>query len=223
MADTPNQTNHFNLNLPTRNITITGESSARMVQNALRVSRLEQRSIQIAMAAPAIRDAGRRAMERLQTAQKAFEAELAQVEKEIEATSRSGGQRRNNRPERQTLSRNQQRNSEVQSTLPQSREQQAQATGKASAKAQTQPQKQNGQVQGGKGGQQSHKAQPGNVPAPGASAQNAKPASREDAPNTSISASAPPSVPTQTPSVDQVVTSTAQQANPATAAGIQSL
>lgn len=106
MADTPNQPGQFAPNLPQKKITITGESSARMFQNTVRVSRLEQRSIQLAMAPAAVRDAGRRVMDRMHTALSAFEAELAAIEKDIEATGRSNGQRNGPRQQRQTLSRN---------------------------------------------------------------------------------------------------------------------
>lgn len=95
MAEKPNQPN---INLPQRTITITGEHSARMCQNTVRVSRIEQRAIQIAMAPPAIRDSGRRAMERFAQAINHFEAELTQIERDIEASSRggNGGKRRRN-------------------------------------------------------------------------------------------------------------------------------
>lgn len=106
MADTPNQPGQFAPNLPQKKITITGESSARMFQNTVRVSRLEQRSIQLAMAPAAVRDAGRRVMDRMHSALSAFEAELAAIEKDIEATGRSNGQRNGQRPQRQTLTRN---------------------------------------------------------------------------------------------------------------------
>lgn len=99
MADKPNQPN---ITLPQRTITITGEHSARMVQNTVRVSRIEQRAIQIAMAPPAIRDAGRRAMDRFAQATSQFEAELAQIEKEMEASGRNNNsnRRRNNGQDR---------------------------------------------------------------------------------------------------------------------------
>ena len=92
MAEKSNQPN---ITLPQRTITITGEYSARMCQNTVRVSRIEQRAIQIAMAPPAIRDAGRRAMDRFAQATAQFESELAQIERELEASSRGGSRRRN--------------------------------------------------------------------------------------------------------------------------------
>lgn len=92
MAEKSNQPN---ITLPQRTITITGEYSARMCQNTVRVSRIEQRAIQIAMAPPAIRDAGRRAMDRFAQATAQFESELAQIERELEASSRGGNRRRN--------------------------------------------------------------------------------------------------------------------------------
>ncbi len=103
--------NQPNITLPQRTITITGEYSARMVQNTVRVSRIEQRAIQIAMAPPAIRDAGRRAMDRFAQATSQFESELAQIEKELEASGRNSNRRRTNGQERrddqrQPLTRN---------------------------------------------------------------------------------------------------------------------
>lgn len=92
MAEKSNQPN---ITLPQRTITITGEYSARMCQNTVRVSRIEQRAIQIAMAPPAIRDAGRRAMDRFAQATAQFESELAQIERDLEASSRGGNRRRN--------------------------------------------------------------------------------------------------------------------------------
>lgn len=115
MADTPIQTNNQPqpiISFPTRNITITGEYSARMVQSAVRVSRLEQRAIQLAMAPPHVRDAGRRAMDRLHAAQNAYESELADIEKQIAATSRNGNQGDNKRAERETLTVKQNRTAE---------------------------------------------------------------------------------------------------------------
>lgn len=105
MADTPAQPGQFAPNLPQKKITITGESSARMFQNTVRISRLEQRSIQIAMAPAHIRDAGRRAMDRLQAALNAFEAEVASIEKDVEATGRDNNKRNSQRQQRPTLSR----------------------------------------------------------------------------------------------------------------------
>ncbi|HBO2935029.1 TPA: hypothetical protein L4R50_000023 [Pseudomonas aeruginosa] len=127
MAEKPNQPN---INLPQRTITITGEHSARMCQNTVRVSRIEQRAIQIAMAPAAIRDSGRRAMERFAQAINHFEAELSQIERDIEASSRggNGGKRRRNGE--------QQRGSEQRQN--QGRDNNA-AAGAASAKATAKP------------------------------------------------------------------------------------
>lgn len=218
MADANTQSNQFNPNLPTRTITITGESSARMVQNTVRISRLEQRSIQIAMATPAVRDAGRRAMDRLQAALSALESELTQVEKEIEATNRNGNQRRTARVQRPTLSRNNQPSGDA-------------ANSKAGAQASTgnkpakprQPQtKQNNAGKGGKGAQQ-----PRQVQTPAAvntvTGSNSQPAPKE--------APASQAAPTQAPTQHQKQAQVAEQlldthdanATPAASAGLQSL
>ncbi|KQW19817.1 MULTISPECIES: hypothetical protein [Pseudomonas] len=220
MAEASTQSNQFNPNLPTRNITITGESSARMVQNTVRISRLEQRSIQIAMATPAVRDAGRRAMDRLQAALSALESELTQVEKEIEATNRNSSQRRAPRAERPTLSRNSQPNGDAASK----------ATGQPSARnaqAKTrQPQKpQNNAGNGGKGGkdaQQPRQEQTQAAVKP-STASNSKPPVKEAPAPQPAPTPAPAQHKTQAQAAEQQIhspdTSATQAANP----GLQSL
>lgn len=217
MAEASTQSNQFNPNLPTRNITITGESSARMVQNTVRISRLEQRSIQIAMATPAVRDAGRRAMDRLQAALSALESELTQVEKEIEATNRNSSQRRAPRAERPTLSRNTQPKGDAASK----------AAGQPSARnaqAKTrQPQKpQNNAGNGGKGAQQPRQEQTQAAIKPSA-ASNSKPPVKEAPAPQPAPTPAPAQHKTQAQAAEQQIhspdTSATQAANP----GLQSL
>lgn len=221
MADANTQSNQFNPNLPTRTITITGESSARMVQNTVRISRLEQRSIQIAMATPAVRDAGRRAMDRLQAALSALESELTQVEKEIEATNRNGNQRRTARVQRPTLSRNTQPSGGADNSKAGAQA----STGSTPAKTR-QPQKpQNDAGKGGKGGKGAQ--QPRQVQTPAAvntaTSSTSQPAPK-DAP---ASQAAPTQAPTQHQKQAQVVEQQLDthdaNATPAASAGLQSL
>lgn len=75
--------------LPTRTITITGEHSARLVACTLRASRIERTATNAYMGRPSVRDTARRAMERLNHAFNTFEAELQQVEKELENSGRT--------------------------------------------------------------------------------------------------------------------------------------
>ncbi|MFL1449126.1 hypothetical protein ACI77O_12095 [Pseudomonas tritici] len=91
MADKP--TSHQN-NTPSfapasRTVVITGERVARVVQLATRVSRMEQRFVQLTMARPAIADKARRAMERFHHAANQMESEIGQIEKELEASTRA--------------------------------------------------------------------------------------------------------------------------------------
>lgn len=211
MADANTQSNQFNPNLPSRTITITGESSARMVQNTVRISRLEQRSIQIAMATPAIRDAGRRAMDRLQAALSALESELTQVEKEIEATNRNSNQRRSNRVQRPTLSRNAQPSGDATNNNAGAQP----STGNTPAKPR-QPQKP--QNNGGKGAQKPRQTQPS------AAVKSTSQPAATDTP-------APQAAPTQAPAQQQrQALATEEQIHtpdasgtPAASAGLQSL
>lgn len=219
MADAPAQPNQFNLNLPTRTITITGESSARMVQNTVRISRLEQRSIQLAMATPAIRDAGRRAMDRLHAAQNAFELELANVEKEIEATNRSNSQRRPARAQRPTLSRSTQQGGDAANAKAAAMTEAA--SGNTAGKPQQSQKPQKNAGKGGKGGQQAREgqAQSSAKPAVGTAQPAHKEASAQQAAKTHPTAQQA----AKTHAVEQQPPSSNAQAAPAASAGLQSL
>lgn len=111
MADNQNQQPTFQF--PTRNIIITGERVARMTTATVRVSRLDQRLVQMSMAsAPAARDAVSQASDRYNQAFSQFEAALKQIESDLENSNRSNQRRRSGNPsdssgKRPTLSRDQ--------------------------------------------------------------------------------------------------------------------
>lgn len=86
MADAQNQPT---INLPQRTITITGAMTARLYQLSIRASRIDLRSMQVAMARPAVRDPSNRAIDSFMQAVARFEAEMASVEKELDNASRN--------------------------------------------------------------------------------------------------------------------------------------
>ncbi len=82
------------INYPTRNIVVTGERVARLTQTAVRVSRLEQRLIQLSMAGSTqIREAIRRTSDSFDRAYSDFEAQLKAIENDLDMAGRSSGQR----------------------------------------------------------------------------------------------------------------------------------
>lgn len=91
MAETQNQPNHPNITLPQRSITITGALTARLFQAAIRASRIDLRSVQVAMSRPSVRDPSNRAIDRLVQALGRFESELNAAEKELNEASRETG------------------------------------------------------------------------------------------------------------------------------------
>ena len=116
MAETQSnqQGNAPTLQYPSRTIIITGERVARMLQASVRVSRIEQRFVQLSMAKPQQSTAARKAIDRFNQACTQLEQELGHIENEMEAASRAGQDRRSNsgkseprRENRQTLSRDQ--------------------------------------------------------------------------------------------------------------------
>lgn len=93
MADTQNLPN---INLPQRTITITGTMTARLFQAAIRASRIDLRSMQVAMAPPHVRDPSNRAVDRLMAAVARFEEEMTLAEKDLESASNNNSNRRSN-------------------------------------------------------------------------------------------------------------------------------
>ena len=92
MADTQNQqSNQPTFNLPQRSLTITGSLTARLYQAAIRASRIDLRSVQVAMSRPAVRDPSNRAIDRLVQALARFESELSSAEKDLNEASRDSG------------------------------------------------------------------------------------------------------------------------------------
>lgn len=87
-----------NINLPQRTITITGTMTARLFQMAIRASRIDLRSMQVALAPPNVRDPSNRAVDRLMAAVARFEEELTLAEKDIEAASNNKSNRRGSAP-----------------------------------------------------------------------------------------------------------------------------
>lgn len=183
MADTQtNQQGNTPLfQYPSRTIVITGERVARMVQAAVRVSRIEQRFVQLSMARPAQSDAARRAMERFNQASNQLESELTQIEKEMESASRAGQERRGSSSaggkvqrteKRPTLTRDQGKpNGNGQQQKPTSNAQQKpqQDSTKASAKNPSSQGKQTAGNEQSQGGQQLTKRQQREARAAGAS------------------------------------------------------
>jgi hypothetical protein len=97
MAD--NQSKQPQINYPTRTIMVTGERVAVMTQMTVRVSRAEQRLVNLSMSgSPATRDSVKRASERLQRAMNAFDDEIKAVTDELEAAGRKSNQRRAGQP-----------------------------------------------------------------------------------------------------------------------------
>jgi len=96
---TETQSKQPQINYPTRTILVTGERVAMMTQMTVRVSRAEQRLVNLSMSgAPTTRDAVRRASERLLRAMHAFDDEIKEVSDELEAAGRTSNQRRRPAP-----------------------------------------------------------------------------------------------------------------------------
>jgi hypothetical protein len=101
MADTQQQ--QPSIQLPTRVITITGERVARLTSTTIRVSRIEQKFLNMSMStAPRVRDAVGRVSDRYNQAFARFEAELKEIEGDLENSNRDGnnGGRRGNQSDR---------------------------------------------------------------------------------------------------------------------------
>ncbi|MPQ69423.1 hypothetical protein [Pseudomonas sp. MWU12-2323] len=93
MADNQNQQPSFQF--PTRSIIITGERVARMTTATVRVSRIDQRIVQMSMGtSPATRDTVRRASDDYNQAFAMFEASLKELEKVLDGTNKPNKERR---------------------------------------------------------------------------------------------------------------------------------
>lgn len=92
MAGTQNTPN---ITLPQRSITITGPMTARLFQASVRVSRIDLRATQVALAHPSVRDPSNRAIKQFEAALARFESEMTAVEKDLDNAGRSAPPRRN--------------------------------------------------------------------------------------------------------------------------------
>nr|WP_192963375.1 hypothetical protein [Pseudomonas fluorescens]CEK42185.1 hypothetical protein PQBR57_0232 [Pseudomonas fluorescens SBW25] len=102
MAGTQNTPN---ITLPQRSITITGPMTARLFQASVRVSRIDLRATQVALAHPSVRDPSNRAIKQFEAALARFESEMTVVEKDLDNAGRTAPPRRNSQQNQNPQSR----------------------------------------------------------------------------------------------------------------------
>lgn len=102
-----------NITLPQRSITITGPMTARLFQASVRVSRIDLRATQVALAHPSVRDPSNRAIKQFEAALARFESEMTAVEKDLDNAGRTTSPRRNGQQNQNPQSRKPEREGRV--------------------------------------------------------------------------------------------------------------